>query len=137
MSYVAYRRGVILFVSTHPQFEELVQQTAREAGEYFITRQWNIGTFTNSTILLDTTRLPDLVVLMNLTMFGQSALPVKEAAQCNIPTVGVVDSDCDPRLITYPIPGNDDTPSAMELYCRLFKEAILNAKEHTEIPHTT
>ncbi|CAB3993801.1 28S ribosomal S2, mitochondrial [Paramuricea clavata] len=132
MSHVAYRRGVILFVSTHPQFEELVQQTARDAGEYFVTRQWNIGTFTNSNILLDTTRLPDLVVLTNLTMFGRGAPPVKEAAQCNIPSVGVVDSDCDPRLITYPIPGNDDTPSAMELYCRLFKEAILNAKEYRE-----
>ena len=132
VSHIAYRNGVILFVSTHPQFEELVQETARDAGEYFITREWNIGTFTNSNILLDTNRLPDLVVLMNLTMFGRGAPPVKEAAQCNIPSMGVVDSDCDPRLITYPIPGNDDTPSAMELYCRLFKEAILNAKEHRE-----
>ena len=132
MSHIAYRHGVILFASTHPQFEELVQQTARDTGEYFVTRRWNIGTFTNSNILLDTTRLPDLVVLMNLTMFGRGAPPAKEAAQCNIPSVGVVDSDCDPRLITYPIPGNDDTPSAMELYCRLFKEAILNAKEYRD-----
>jgi small subunit ribosomal protein S2 len=129
MSHVAHRHGVILFVSTHPQFEELIQRTARDCGEYFVTRQWNVGTFTNSPVLLDTTRLPDLVVFMNLTMFGRGVPPVKEAAQCNVPSVGVVDSDCDPRLITYPVPGNDDTPSAMELYCRLFKEAIINAKE--------
>ena len=35
-------------------------------------------------------------------------------------TIGVVDSDSDPRLITYPVPGNDDTPTAVNLYCDLF-----------------
>ena len=132
LSHIAYRRGIILFVSTHPQFEHLIQETARDCGEYFVTRQWNIGTFNNSNILLDSSCLPDLVIFMNLTMFGQGCLPVKEAAQCNVPSVGVVDSDCDPRLITYPIPGNDDSPSAMKLYCGLFKKAILNAKKHRE-----
>lgn len=130
LSHIAYRRGIILFVSTHPQFEELVEQTARDCGEYFVTRQWNVGTFNNSNILLDTLRLPDLAIFMNLPMFGRGTPPVKEAAQCNVPCIGVVDSDCDPRLITYPIPGNDDSPAAMELFCRLFKLAILNAKEY-------
>ena len=46
----------------------------------------------------------------------------------NIPTVGIVDTSCDPRLITYPIPGNDDTPSAIQLYCNLFEKAILSGK---------
>ena len=95
-----------------------------------MTRRWNVGTFNNSNILLDTLRLPDLAIFMNLPMFGRGTPPVKEAAQCNVPCIGVVDSDCDPRLITYPIPGNDDSPAAMELFCRLFKLAILNAKEY-------
>ena len=107
----------------------LVQDTARDSGEYFVTRQWNVGTFNNSNILLDNSCLPDLVVFMNLTMFGRGCPPVKEAAQCNIPSMGIVDSDCDPRLITYPIPGNDDSTSAMELYCKPFKEVIFNAKQ--------
>lgn len=47
----------------------------------------------------------------------------------NIPTIGVVDSDCNPNLIMYPIPGNDDSPSAVELYCDLFKKVVLKAKE--------
>lgn len=118
-----------MFVSTHPQFEDLVQETARDSGEFFVTRQWNIGTLTNSNVLLNTTRLPDLIIFMNMTLFGRGSPPIKEAAQCNIPSVGIVDSDCDPRLITYPIPGNDDSPSAMKLYCTLFKQAILNAKD--------
>lgn len=47
----------------------------------------------------------------------------------NIPTIGVVDSDCNPNLIMYPIPGNDDSPSAVEFYCDLFKKVVLKAKE--------
>ncbi|RVE40698.1 hypothetical protein evm_014652 [Chilo suppressalis] len=38
------------------------------------------------------------------------------------------DTNCNPNLITYPVPGNDDTPVAIELYCKLFKEAILRGK---------
>ena len=56
-------------------------------------------------------------------------LAVKEAAQANVPSIGIVDSDCNPNLIMYPIPGNDDSPSAVELYCDLFKKAVLRAKE--------
>lgn len=52
-----------------------------------------------------------------------------EAAMANIPTIGIVDSDCNPNLIMYPIPGNDDSPSAVELYCDLFKNIVLKAKE--------
>ena len=50
----------------------------------------------------------------------------------NIPSIGVVDSDCNPNLIMYPVPGNDDTPSAVLLYCRLFGEVIRRAKEKRE-----
>ena len=58
---------------------------------------------------------------------------VKDAAKMLIPTVAVVDSNCNPNLITFPIPGNDDTPSAVELYCKLFKEAIVRGKQKRKI----
>jgi len=51
-----------------------------------------------------------------------------DAAKMLIPTVGIVDTNCNPNLITYPVPGNDDTMSAIQLYCKLFKEAILRGK---------
>ncbi|KFO91619.1 hypothetical protein N320_10049, partial [Buceros rhinoceros silvestris] len=54
---------------------------------------------------------------------------IRDAAKMNIPTVGVVDTNCNPCLITYPIPGNDDSPTAMELYCKLFKMTIIRAKD--------
>lgn len=47
----------------------------------------------------------------------------------NIPSIGIVDSNCTPDFITYLVPGNDDSPSAIELYCRLFKNAIIEGKE--------
>ena len=124
-----YRHGIVLFVSTHPRFEELTQRTARECREYFITRKWRGGTFTNSYMVTGSTRNPDVVVFLHLPSLGRNTLAVKEAAQANIPSIGIVDSDCNPNLIMYPIPGNDDTPSAVELYCQLFKKAVLRAKQ--------
>lgn len=123
--HVAYRNGVILFVNERPQFERLTQATARDCREYFVT-QWRSGTLTNSYMLLGTLRLPDLIVFLSAP---PSKTAIKEASMCNIPCVGVVDSDCDPNLITYPIPGNDDTPSSLKLYSRLFGKVIKRAKE--------
>lgn len=53
---------------------------------------------------------------------------MKDAAKMNIPSIGIVDSNCSPDLITYLVPGNDDSPASIELYCKLFKQAILEGK---------
>lgn len=123
--HVAYRNGIVLFVNERSQFERLVQKAARDCGEYFVTQRWIGGTLTNSQMLLKTQRLPDLILFLSVP---PSKTGIKEAAMSNIPSIGVVDSDCNPNLITYPVPGNDDTPSAMELYCSLFSEVISRAK---------
>uniref|UniRef100_A0A1B6L498 Small ribosomal subunit protein uS2m n=1 Tax=Graphocephala atropunctata TaxID=36148 RepID=A0A1B6L498_9HEMI len=130
VAHIAYRDGIILFVTQSAQNSHLVEQTAQECKEFAHTRYWRQGMFTNSTMLYGAvTRLPDVVVLFNtLTTVLEEHLAIKEAAKMAIPTVGVVDSNCNPNLITYPVPGNDDTPVAIQLYCRLFKEAILKGK---------
>ena len=84
-------------------------------------------------MMIGTKQLPDLVIFLNLPSLGRNQLAVKEAAQCNIPSIGVVDTDCNPNLIMYPVPGNDDSPSAVELYCKIFQEAILKAKKKSEL----
>lgn len=123
-AHIAYRRGVILFVNERPQFEGVVQRAARECGEYYVTN-WRGGTLTNSYMLLKTLRLPDLMIFTSML---RSKTAIKEAAMACIPSIAVVDSDCDPNLILYPIPGNDDTPNSILLYHRLFADVINKAK---------
>ncbi|XP_065917952.1 small ribosomal subunit protein uS2m-like [Dysidea avara] len=119
-SNIAYQKGVILFVNERSQFERLNQKAARDSNQYFVT-QWTEGTLTNMYGLLGSTNYPDLIIFTSVPP-NESA--VKEAAMCCVPSIGIVDSDCDPQWITYPVPGNDDTPSALQLYFRIFSDAI-------------
>lgn len=130
-AHVAYRGGVILFVSRRRQFSHLVECTAKECGEYAHTRYWQGGLLTNANIQYGPgVRLPDLIIFLStLNNVFQQHVGVRDAAKMNIPTVGVVDSNCNPSLLTYPVPGNDDTPAAVEFYCRLFKMTITRAKD--------
>ncbi|XP_077354459.1 small ribosomal subunit protein uS2m [Festucalex cinctus] len=130
-AHMAYRGGVILFISRRRQFGHLVESTARECGEYAHTRYWQGGLLTNAHVQYGAgVRLPDLLIFLStLSNVFCSHVALRDAAKMNIPTVGVVDSNCNPSLVTYPVPGNDDTPVAMELYCRLFKMAIRRGKD--------
>jgi small subunit ribosomal protein S2 len=123
-AHIACRRGVILFVNERPHFEGVVQRTAHECGEYYVTN-WRGGTLTNSYPLLKTFRLPDLMIFTSVL---PSKTAVREANMACIPSIAVVDSDCDPNLILYPVPGNDDTPSSILLYHQLFADVINKAK---------
>ncbi len=55
-------------------------------------------------------------------------IAVTEARKLNIPVVAVVDTNCDPDLITYPIPGNDDAIRSAELMTRVIAEAVSEGK---------
>ena len=52
-------------------------------------------------------------------------LAIKEAQKLGIPIVAIIDSNCTPDGITYPIPGNDDSTRAIRMYCRLVSDAEL------------
>ncbi|XP_072518034.1 small ribosomal subunit protein uS2m [Salminus brasiliensis] len=130
-AHVAYRGGIVLFVSRKRQFAHLVESTAKECKEYAHTRYWQGGLLTNAPVQYGQgVRLPDLIVFLStLNNVFQTHVGIRDAAKMNIPTVGIVDSNCNPSLVTYPVPGNDDTPVSMELYCRLFKMTINRAKD--------
>nr|CDS31065.1 28S ribosomal protein S2 mitochondrial [Hymenolepis microstoma] len=129
-AHIAYRGGIILFMIQHQQMMHLVEKTAKMVGEYSYCRQWGGGVFTDSTnFYRSTTRLPDLIIMLNtVNPVGSNHVAVRDAAKMLIPTVGVVDSNCDPRLVTYPIPGNDDSPIAIRYWCGIFAETISHAK---------
>lgn len=66
--------------------------------------------------------LPDVLFVIDT---NKEHIAVAEAANLNIPVVAVVDSNSDPRGVTFPVPGNDDALRAIELYCRLVADAVL------------
>lgn len=129
-AHTALQGGIILFFCRSSINTHIVEKTAKECGEFAHTRYWRGGTFTNSKVQFKAvTRLPDLCIFLNTlnnVMLQHTA--IRDAAKMNIPTIGIVDSNCSPDLLTYVIPGNDDSPASIELYCKLFKEAILRGK---------
>ncbi len=70
-------------------------------------------------------KLPDVVFVMDTI---KEHIAVTEARKLGIPIVAVVDTNCDPDLITYPIPGNDDAIRSTELMTRVIAEAIIEGK---------
>lgn len=66
---------------------------------------------------------PDLIFIIDT---NKEDLAIKEAQKLGIPIVAILDSNCNPEGITYPIPGNDDSTRAITLYCRLISDAVLS-----------
>ncbi len=56
-------------------------------------------------------------------------IAVKEAKRLGIPVVGLVDTNCDPDLVDYVIPGNDDAIRAIKLIASVIANAVIEANE--------
>ena len=54
---------------------------------------------------------------------------VREARKLNIPIVAVVDTNCDPDLVDYVIPGNDDAIRAIQLFASVIADAVIEARQ--------
>ena len=66
---------------------------------------------------------PDLMFVIDT---NKEAIAIQEAKRLGIPVVAVIDSNCDPDLIDFPIPGNDDAQRAIALYCELVAKAAID-----------
>lgn len=67
--------------------------------------------------------VPDLIFVIDT---NKEQLAVKEATRLGIPVAAIVDTNCDPDGITYPIPANDDAGRAIAMYCDLIARAALD-----------
>jgi len=67
--------------------------------------------------------IPDLMFVIDT---NKEAIAILEARKLNIPVVAILDTNCDPNGITYPIPGNDDAARALQLYCDLIADSVLD-----------
>ena len=67
--------------------------------------------------------VPDLVFVIDT---NKEALAIKEANRLKIPVVAILDTNCNPDGITFPIPANDDASRAIQLYCDLLARAAID-----------
>lgn len=126
---VCFRGGLVLFVGTRQGQMRAVVNAARLAKGCHLFTRWTPGTLTNGNTLLrglptkmvdhldrDVAGLehlsedrkalqPDLVVCLNPM---ENWVLLRECCLVGVPTIGVIDTDMDPSMVTYPIPANDD-----------------------------
>jgi small subunit ribosomal protein S2 len=157
--------GRVLFVGTKRQAAEMVAESAKRCGQYYVNHRWLGGMLTNwktisnsikrlrdleerlsegqggltkkETLGLTRERdkleralggikemggLPDIMVVIDT---NKESLAIQEANTLGIPVVAVLDSNCDPGGVSYPIPGNDDAMRAISLYTELLGEAVI------------
>lgn len=70
-------------------------------------------------------KLPDAIFVIDPK---QEEIAVKEARKLRIPVVAVIDSNCDPDMVDYKVPGNDDAIRAIRLFCSAMADAVLEGK---------
>lgn len=74
----------------------------------------------------DMTQLPGCMFVVDI---NNEDIAVKEARKLGIPVVGLVDTNCNPELVDYVIPGNDDAIRAIKLVASIIANAVIEANE--------
>ena len=139
----------VLFVGTKKQAQECVKEAAEKCGMYYVDKRWLGGMLTNfdtiqtrkEVILLkkemeklernlggikEMTELPGVIFLVDPK---KERIAVLEAKKLGIPTVGLVDTNCDPNDVDYVIPGNDDAIRAVKLIADVIANAVIEGKQ--------
>jgi small subunit ribosomal protein S2 len=96
-------------------FEAMPKKEALILGRELEKLERNLGGIRNMN------RLPDAVFIIDIK---KEHIAVSEANKIGIPIVAVVDTNCDPDLVQFPIPGNDDAIRSGTLMCHVIAEAV-------------
>jgi len=70
-------------------------------------------------------KLPDAIFIVDP---AEEDMAVSEAKKLHIPIVAICDTNCDPDLIDYPVPGNDDAARSIKLFCGIIADAMAEGK---------
>ena len=117
---VAARGGSVVFVGTRPDLRTAVRKAAERMGPqgYHVGERWLPGTLTNKLqmfgqeVVGSEQVIPDLVIFLNPI---PNLHAIRECAIDHVPTIGVIDSNADPRIVMYPIPANDESTQTGQL----------------------
>ncbi|KAK8858823.1 hypothetical protein IAR55_003053 [Kwoniella newhampshirensis] len=111
--------GVVLIVGTREGHQKMIRKAKERLEDNgFAVGEWMPGVLTNSETffgiepMLNKSFKPDLVIFLNPS---ENTAAIRECTARHIPTVGVVDTDTDPRIVTYPIPANMESMRTAEL----------------------
>jgi small subunit ribosomal protein S2 len=74
--------------------------------------------------------LPNMLFVIDT---NKEAIAISEAKKLGIPVTAILDSNCDPDGIAYPIPGNDDAARAIALYCDLVARAVIDGLSASQV----
>lgn len=75
--------------------------------------------------------LPNVLFVVDMV---KERIAVAEARQLGIPIVAMVDTDCDPRIVNYPIPANDDAIKSIRLICSVIADGVIEGRAGTPVP---
>jgi len=78
----------------------------------------------------DMARLPGAIFIVDVK---REDIAVNEARKLGIPIIAMVDTNCDPSLVDYPIPSNDDALSSIELVTSIITDAIKEGQQERQI----
>ena len=82
----------------------------------------------------DMAKLPDALFIVDPS---KEEIAIKEARRLNIPVFGIVDTNCDPDMVDYVIPGNDDAIRAVKLIIGVMANAIVEANGGKLVDYTS
>lgn len=70
-------------------------------------------------------KAPDMIFVIDVV---KEKIAVAEARRLGIPVIAPIDTNCDPDMVDYPIPGNDDAIRSIQLFCKEMTEAIIEGR---------
>ncbi len=79
----------------------------------------------------DMNRLPGLLFVVDTK---RERIAVLEARRLGIPVIGIVDTNCDPEEVDYPIPGNDDAIRSIKTFARVVSDTVIETKQAAAAP---
>ena len=106
-------------MSTDGRFEKLVKHEVLQLSRERDKLERSLGG------IKDMGRLPDALFVIDI---GHENIAIQEAKKLGIPVIAVVDTNYDPSLVDYAIPGNDDAIRAVQLYTSAVADAVLEGK---------
>ena len=74
--------------------------------------------------------VPDIIVVFDAV---KDKLSILEANKLNIPVIAVLDTNANPDLVDFPIPGNDDALRSINFYAEIFKTTIIGARKNIDL----